>query len=211
MIFNFTDNHQFTTRLQLKGENVEIVEQMKILGTIVNTQLSWDDNCSMIIKKVNARMQLLRSVLSFGASTEEMVHLWTVFCRSVLEQSCVVWHSTLTEENGQDLERCQKSFAKLILREKYVSYESSLILLNLDSLEDRRKILTLKFAKAGIKYEKLNDLLQLNVKNHNMKTRGNEKYDVTFANTGRLKNSSIIMMQNMLNTDHQNNKTRNCG
>ena len=109
MIFNFTDNHQFTTRLQLKGENVEIVEQMKILGTIVNTQLSWDDNCSMIIKKVNARMQLLRSVLSFGASTEEMVHLWTVFCRSVLEQLCVVWHSTLTEENRQDLERCQQT------------------------------------------------------------------------------------------------------
>ena len=44
-----------------------------------------------------------------------------------------------------------------------------------------------------------------------MKTRGNEKYDVTFANTERLKNSSIITMQNMLNTDYENNKTRNCG
>ena len=69
----------------------------------------------------------------------------------------------------------------------------------------------LKFAKAGIKYEKLSDLLQPNVKNHFMKTRGNEKYDVTFANTGRLKNSSIITVQNMLNTDYENNKTRNCG
>ena len=83
--------------------------------------------------------------------------------------------------------------------------------LNLDSLADRRKVLTLKFAKAGIKYEKLNDLLKPNVKNHYMKTRGNEKYDVTFANTGRLKNSSIITVQNMLNTDYENNKTRNCG
>ena len=90
MIFNYTDNHQFTTRLKLKGQNIEIVDQMKILGTVINTNLSWDGNCAMIIKKVNARMQLLRSIDKFGASRDEMVHLWVIFCRSVLEQSCVV-------------------------------------------------------------------------------------------------------------------------
>ena len=87
MIFNFTDNHKFTTRLQLKGKNVEMVDSMKILGTIVKTNLSWDENCAQLIKKVNSRMQLLRGVQSFGASREEMVHLWILFCRSVLEQS----------------------------------------------------------------------------------------------------------------------------
>ena len=30
MNMNFTNNHQFKTRLQLKGETVEIVEGMKI-------------------------------------------------------------------------------------------------------------------------------------------------------------------------------------
>ena len=77
MMFNFTNNHQFTTRLQLKGQNIEVVEEMKILGTIVKSNLSWDDNCQHLIRKVNARMQLLRSILSFGASNEE---LWTIFC-----------------------------------------------------------------------------------------------------------------------------------
>ena len=77
MLFNFTDHHQFTTRLDLKGTNIEVVDKMKILGTIVTTNLSWDDNCDLIIKKVNARMQLLRGVQSFGATKEELVHLWT--------------------------------------------------------------------------------------------------------------------------------------
>ena len=80
MIFNFTDNYKFTTRIKLKGSNIEVVDSMKILGTVVNNKLSWDENCSLIIKKVNARMQLLRSLQSFGASIEEMVHLWIVFC-----------------------------------------------------------------------------------------------------------------------------------
>ena len=116
MIFNFTNNSQFTTKFQLKEENIEVVNQMKILGTIINKNLSWDENCQHLIKKVNACMQLLRSLKSFGASHEEMVHLWTVFCRSVLEQSIAVWHGSLTQENADDLERTQKSFANWFLR-----------------------------------------------------------------------------------------------
>ena len=61
-------------------------------------------------------MQLSRGVHGFGANINEMVHLWTVYCRSVLEQSCVVWGSTLTLENTNDLGRTQKSFLKMILK-----------------------------------------------------------------------------------------------
>ena len=85
MIFNFTENYQFTTQLDLKGHDIEIV--VKILGTIINTQLSWDENISEIIRKVNTRMQLLRELQSFGPSNDEMVHFWILFCRSVHEQS----------------------------------------------------------------------------------------------------------------------------
>ena len=204
MIFYFTDNYQFSTRLQLKGRNIEIVDKMKILGTIVDSKLSWDENCSMIIKKVNARMQLIRGLISFGASTEEMVHMWILFCRSVLEQSCVVWGTSLTQENIENLERTQKTFAKTVLKEKYKDYDNALTHLNLDSLESRRKQMCLKFAKKGIKNNTLNDLFQVNDKLHNMKTREDNVYKVNFANTDRLKNSSVICMQNWLNEDARN-------
>ena len=131
---------------------------MKILGTIIDNSLSWDKNCSQLIKKINNRMQLIRSVYSFGASNKEMVHLWILFCRSVLEQSCMLWHNSLTQDNIDDLERTQKSFAKMILKDKYVTYENALLILNLDSLQVRRTILTLKYAKSGIKHQKLDDL-----------------------------------------------------
>ena len=72
---------------------------------------------------------------------------WIILCRSVLEQSCVVWGTSLTQENIENLERTQKTFAKLVLEEKYKNYEDALILLNLDSLETRRKEMCIKFAK----------------------------------------------------------------
>jgi hypothetical protein len=211
MVFNYTDNYKFTTRLQLKGENIEIVNKMKILGTIVNDKLCWDDNCQYIIKKVNARMQLIRNLQSFGATHSEMVHLWTIFCRSVLEQSCAVWHSSLTQENIDDLERTQKSFCKIVLRENYTTYENALYKLDMDSLHDRRNILQLKFAKSGIKHDKLNDLLPKTENICKMERRNIENFKVNFANTERLKKSSIISMQKQLNTDCNQNKRRKWG
>jgi hypothetical protein len=124
----------------------------------------------------------------------------------VLEQSCVLWSTTLTQENVEDLERTQKSFSKLVLKEKYLNYENALLWLNLDSLQTRRKNLCLKFAQTGIKNKKLNDLFPVNDKVHGMKTRDDEKFKVNFANTGRLQNSSIISMQNILNENEKNNR-----
>ena len=77
-----------------------------------------------------------------------MVQLWKTFCLSVLDQSCVVWHSGLTEENRSDLERTQKAFAKLVLEEDYETYKNTLVTLYLENLKSRRKTLSLSFAKT---------------------------------------------------------------
>ena len=53
--------------------------------------------------------------------------------------------------------------------------------------------------KNGIKNNNLNDLFPENDKTHRMKTRAVEKYRVQHANTERLKNSSIITMQKVIN------------
>ena len=158
MIINFTHKYQFQTRLQLNNKNIEIVDQIKILGTIFTNTLSWNENCANIIKKVNARMQLLRKVWSFGSTNEEMVQLWKTYCLSVLEQSCVVWSSGLTNENKMDLERTQKTFCKLVLEENYSTYYEALLTLRLQTLEERRKTLTLRFVKRSLSDGKLHDL-----------------------------------------------------
>lgn len=201
MSFNFTRNHQFRTRLKLQNENIEFVDKMKLLGTWVNTKLTWDDNCAFLIKKVNSRMQLLGNLLSIGASKAEMVHFWILFCRSLLEQSCVVWHSSLTQENSEDLERTQRTFIKLILKQEYISYTDGLKKLNLDLLSDRREEISLKFANDGCKYGTLSDVLKKNEKIHDMETRKSEFYDVSFANNERMKKSSVVYLQNLLNNE----------
>ena len=80
-----------------------------------------------------------------------------------------------------------------------------------DSLSQRRQILCLKFAKDSIKHNKLSDLLPLRTKEHDMQIRQSDKYKVDFANTERLRNGSIITMQNYLNEDNMQKIKRNYG
>ena len=136
MIFNFTKNYQFSTRLKLEGEIMETVTDTKLLGTIVSNDLKWNKNTENIVKKANSRMELLRKVTSFGASYAELVNIYIMYIRSLLEQSCTVWHSGLTEENSQDLERIQKSALRIILQESYSTYENALNFLEMESLSE---------------------------------------------------------------------------
>ena len=91
MIINYTNNYQFSTRLSLNNINIEVLDKMKILGTIITDKLTWNENCNELISKINKRMLLLKKILSFGATIEEMVHLWIIYCRSALEKCAAVW------------------------------------------------------------------------------------------------------------------------
>ena len=92
-------------------------------------------------------MELLRKISVFCAIHDEMKNIYILYIRSLIEQSCTVWHSGLTVEKCQDLERLQKSALKIILKESYKTYEHALNILDLENLFDRREYLYLKFAK----------------------------------------------------------------
>jgi hypothetical protein len=199
MVFNFTKKYQFSTRLKLEGEILDTVSDTKLLGTIVSDDLKWNKNTENIVKKANSRMELLRRVTSFGATYAELKNIYILYIRSLLEQSCTVWHSGLTEENAQDLERIQKSALRIILQESYSTYENALNFLEIETLYDRREALCLSFAKKCLTNEKMKEFFQPNKKIHPMKTRFEEEFEINQANTERLRNSPIIYMQRLLN------------
>jgi hypothetical protein len=203
MIFNFTDKYQFSTRLSIAGEPIEVIDSTRLLGTIITSDLRWEENTAQIVQKANARMELLRRVASFGTNIQDLKNIYILFVRSQLEQSSVVWHSSLTAENINDLERVQKSALKIILGGKYQSYKKALDVLDLETLDSRREYLCLKFAQKCAANEKTKHMFPLNNKLHNMETRKGEKFRVQKANTDRLKNSAIIYMQNLLNMQEE--------
>ena len=146
MIFNFTNDNQFTTRVKMENEVLPVVNKAKLLGTIITNDLKWSENTSFLVKKANGRLQLLRRAANYTKSTADLKSIYLSHVRNKLEQSCAIWHSNLTEENKSDLERVQKNECRIILGNQYVDYEDSLKRLNLENLSQRRENLTLSFA-----------------------------------------------------------------
>ena len=144
-------------------------------------------------------MELLRKVAGFGAPLEDLKIIYVLFIRSLLEQSATVWHSSLSQENIDDLERVQKSAAKVMLQDKYQGYKNALNKLDLETLAERRESICLNFAIKCTKNTKLFNMFPKNQKKHEMKTRNTEVYQVDFSHTNRLQKSSIIYMEKLLN------------
>ena len=147
MIFNFSKKNQFTTELSVNGKKIDIVEETKLLGTIITSDLKWNRNTREIVKNAYKRMQLLNTAANFTSNVQDLKSIYLIYVRSILEQSAVVWHSSLTSQNRRDLERVQKAAVRVILKDKYTTYKQGLKVLKLDTLEKRRELLCLRFAK----------------------------------------------------------------
>ena len=79
-----------------------------------------------------------------------------------MEQSCVVWHHSISEEEKSDIERVQKVACKIILNDRYQGYDHALSYLNLQKLTDRRTELCLRFAKKCLPMDKTRNMFPLN-------------------------------------------------
>ena len=123
--------------------------------------MKWDKNTQELIKKANARMELLRRVASFNPPIEDLKTIYVMYVRSILEFSATVWHSSLSEDNRNDLERVQKTALKIILGQSFKTYKNALNILNLEPLNERREVLCLNFARRTSRHSKLEKLFPL--------------------------------------------------
>ena len=197
MIFNFSKDKQFMVNINVDGKEIEVVSQTKLLETVLSSDLKWDSNISSIVRRANARMNILRKLSEYKPKKEDMKIIYFSYIRSILEQSCEVWHSSLTEENAEDLERIQKNALKIILADKYLHYENALRKLDIEDLKSRREYLCRKFAIKCTSNQKVSQMFPR--RQIIKQLRQNDEFEVNYARTERYKHSSIPYMQRQLN------------
>ena len=75
MIFNLNKSKQFTTRLSINNKPIEIVKEIKLLGTYITSNLKWNKNTKFLVKKAYSRMELLRQLKNFTSSKLELLQI----------------------------------------------------------------------------------------------------------------------------------------
>ena len=65
ILFNFSRKNQFATNLVLKNQKLEIVNETKLFGLIITSDLRWDRNVDYLVKDANRRMMMLHAASKF--------------------------------------------------------------------------------------------------------------------------------------------------
>jgi hypothetical protein len=152
-------------------------------------------------KKAFARMSMLTKLKYVGVCTEDLLDVYILFIRSLTEYCSVVWHSSLTLEDINMLERVQKICLKVILGEMYVNYEAALEMCNIQTLYKRREDRCLNFAKKSLKHPVNKRMFPLNTAKHDLHEKSKEKFTVNFAKGEALKKSTIPYLQRRINQE----------
>ena len=205
VVFNPCKTVDFIPEFTVQGQMLEVVEKFKILGLIISSDLSWQANTEYIVQKANKRLWMIRRLKSLGASNEDLLEIYRTQVRSVLELAVPAWQGNISQSDKANIERVQKSLCHIILGDEYSSYMNALELLSLETLDNRRNKLCLKFAKKCEKHEKFKHWFKL--KNNNVNTRSDKlKYCQVQARLTRFAKNPISCLTNMLNEHYRKSK-----
>ena len=204
MLFNPSKKFDFLPQIQTdEGSTIEVIEETKLLGILVRSDMSWKSNTKMLCKKSYSRLWILRNLARLGTSRESLIDVYFKQCRSVLELAAPAWTPGLTKTEINQFERVQKTACAIILGANYQSYKLALKTLNMDTLESRREQISIKFAKKALKSEKFNHwFTNKEDKEPNIKTRSYgtklKLKPVTFRKM-KYKNSPLPYLTDLLN------------
>ena len=199
MLFNPCTSKDFNPEMTIAGKSIEVVDQTKLLGLVITNDLKWTANTTYLVKKAYKRFWILRRLKQLGATQASLCEVYTKQIRCILELAVPAWNGSLTCKEKVQIERVQKCAFHLILGNLYISYEKSLEVLNLETLEDRRSSLSLNFALKVEKNPKFKPWFKLNPKFQKSRTK-QPKYCPVKSSHARLERSPIGYLTNLLNT-----------
>ena len=119
-----------------------------LISLTVSSSCNWDANTKEIVAKGNSRLWFLRRLKFLGASSDTLIDIYKLFCRSVLEYGAPVWSGNLKKCNTKDIERVQKNAYKIIFGGTFTSYDDCRETNEEETLEVRRDKLFINFAEA---------------------------------------------------------------
>ena len=158
MLFNPHRIYDFVPILTAgDGENIDVVEEQKILGNILRSDMKTISNTEYICKRAYKRMWILRRLKAMGCPVPELLDVLRQQVISICEGSVPYWGPMITVAESNMLERCLKTGLHIIYQDNYITFNQVLKLANMRSLKVRRLELLTRFSKAAIKNEKYKD------------------------------------------------------
>ena len=201
MSFNNTFKYDFFPKYFIRGKQLEVVNSTKLLGIHITSNMKWNLHTQKTVAKAKKKLWYLRRLSQLKASVTTLLDIYHKVIRSVMEQGAPIYTGGLTKTNIDEFESVQKCAFRIILRGRYYDYNSALNTLEQLTLEERRRNISLKFAKKSVSHPKMKHLFKKQLKT---RTRGGEKNQDKFIEprykTDRANNGPVNYLIRLLNS-----------
>ena len=185
--------------LCIAGKRLEVVNETRLLGLIVQSDLCWDLQINSMVSKSSCRLYMLCCLKRFGVPVSDLISVYIGYVRPIVEYACPVWHGSINIKQSQQIERIQKRACRIIIGSTYTSYAEALSVTGLQTLEERRHHLCTQFARKCCTSGKYSGWFPLNNRTHTMNLRNTHTYQVPRFRTSRYGNSAIPHLIKLLN------------
>ena len=192
----------FQPEIVINSKQIKVVEEAKVLGVILESNLSFKSNTKHIQKKAHSKMWLLRRLKRLGASKSDLLDVYYKHIRSQCEHAVPVWNNYLTKKEANKIEGIQRVAIQTIFDTNYRDYRKVLKKTGIKSLSFRRKKLCLNFAIRSLKHKKFNSWFvpEIPLKNNIYKK---QLFKPVIGYKKRLKRSPIGYLTELLNNHNK--------
>ena len=108
------------------NENIEIVEELKIVGFMLRSDLKTSSNTRFITKKAYSRMWILRRLKALGANTDELLDVMEKQVLSALWLGVPAWDGMTTRSERVQIDRVMRCCLRIIYSDQYGSFQQAL-------------------------------------------------------------------------------------
>ena len=138
-------------QLRIDDTDLEIMTSIRLLGVIIQDDLRWDLHVRQIISNASRRLFILNKLKRNGVMRPELVTIYKMYIRPLIEFAVPVWASSITCQQSSSIERVQKRALRIIAWPNVLPYIELLKTMNVSSLKDRRSELVEGFARSLLK------------------------------------------------------------
>ena len=104
MIVDFRKRKNPLAPIIVNGDSIERVDCFVFLGTIISSDLAWENNTDAFLKKTQQRLFFLRQLNKFGLRREIIVQFYRSAIESILTFSICVWFGGISQRQRSKLD-----------------------------------------------------------------------------------------------------------
>ena len=194
-IFNPLSTVDVMPKISFDGKsNLEVVEEYKLLGQILSTDMKTMKNTKHILKKAYSKMYMLHRLNKLGCPKNEMIEVLKQQILCMAEQAVPFWGPSITKVESRMIEGILKTGLHIILKDEYVSFQKALKKTGLKSMAQRRKNMIFKFAKNAERSPKFSSWFVKSDVQVNKRLKPKHTYKPVTCRTNRYEQSSLPVL-----------------